>query len=148
MDQLRPAQPSDDAETARGALENVCSGAQLDKVALYYGAGFVDHVNGAQLRGHAGVSESVARYRRILDSMTVSVEDQVVQSERIASRFTVRGTVLGRPVAIMGITISRLENGVIQEDWSVTDTLSLLRQIGWWRLLWLGVRGMRGSSRP
>jgi predicted ester cyclase len=147
MDPLQPTQPSDDAATARGALENVCSGTQLDKVARYYGAGFVDHVNGAELRGHAGVRESVARYRRMLSSMTVTVEDQVIQNERIASRFTVRGTVLGRPVAIMGITISRLEGGVIQEDWSVTDTLSLLRQIGWWRLLWLGLRGLTGSGR-
>ena len=142
MEQPQPTLPSVAADTARGALENVCSGAQLDQVARYYGPGFLDHVNGAERRGHACVRQSVARYRRLISSMTVTVEDQVAQSERVASRFTVRGIVLGRPVVIMGITISRLENGVIQEDWSVTDTLSLLRQIGLWRLMWLGVRGL------
>ena len=40
------------------------------------------------------------------------------------------GTHRGRRVEVSGITISRIEDGRIVEDWSVTDTASLLRQLG------------------
>jgi hypothetical protein len=43
-------------------------------------------------------------------------------------------------VSFNGITISRFENGLIIEDWSVTDTLGMLRQLGLWRSLLLALR--------
>jgi hypothetical protein len=53
----------------------------------------------------------------------------------------VSGTFRGRQVSFDGITISRIENELIVEDWSVTDTL-VLRQLGLWRalLMWVGQR--------
>jgi len=46
-----------------------------------------------------------------------------------------------------GITISHLEDGLIVEDWSVTDTLGMLRQLGMWRLLIVMLRSL-AVSRP
>lgn len=34
---------------------------------------------------------------------------------------------------LTGITISRIENDKIVEDWGSTDTISLVRQLGVWR---------------
>ena len=53
----------------------------------------------------------------------------------MVSRFVVSGTAYGRPVRFNGITISRMEYGLVVEDWSVTDTLGMLRQLGLWRLI-------------
>jgi predicted ester cyclase len=39
----------------------------------------------------------------------------------------------GRRVRLTGITISRIENDKIVEDWGSTDTISLVRQLGVWR---------------
>jgi hypothetical protein len=64
--------------------------------------------------------------------MSITVEEQVVQGDRVASRFVVTGTSYGRPVRFNGITISRFDNGLIVEDWSVTDTIGMLRQLGAW----------------
>ncbi|HEX6160913.1 MAG TPA: ester cyclase [Thermoanaerobaculia bacterium] len=118
------------ASNARHALERVCSGSGTEPADRYYSPSFVDHVNDRELRGLAGVEESVASYRRVLDTMTITVEQQVVEGDLVTSRFVVVGTIGRRPVRFHGITISRFEEGLIVEDWSVTDTLGMLRQAG------------------
>jgi predicted ester cyclase len=121
---------TDVAARAMGALERVCSGAGLDPASRYYAPDFVDHVNDLVFRGLAGTQQSVALYKRVLDDLAVTVKEQVVEGDRVTSRFVVSGTHRGRPVRFGGITISRFAHGLIVEDWSVVDTLSMLRQIG------------------
>jgi hypothetical protein len=48
-------------------------------------------------------------------------------------------------VTLPGITISR--DGMIAEDWTVSDNLGLLRQIGVRRGLALAARYLRGARR-
>ena len=128
------------ADLARRALERVCSGAGLDAPELYYSPSFVDHVNGRDYHGLEGAEESVAMYRRLIKDMSIRVEQQVVESDVVTSRFTVSGVVYGRRVQFGGITISRLDGGKIVEDWSVTDTVAMFRQIGVVRSLLLLAR--------
>jgi predicted ester cyclase len=137
----------DQAEKARGALERVCSGAGTDPASRYYSPGFVDHVNALQFRGLTGVERSVSLYRRVLTGMSIRVEEQVVAGDRVTSRFVVSGTSYGRRVQFNGITISRFEDGLIVEDWSVTDTLGMLRELGLARSLLVGVKSL-WSPRP
>jgi predicted ester cyclase len=125
------------ATRARLALENVCSGAQLAEVADYYDADFVDHVNGRTYRGHEGVRESVRTYQRLFKDLRFEVVQQVSEGDSVASRFVVHGTHRGRRVQLAGIVISKITNGKIVEDFAVTDTVDLLRQLGWWRTLLL-----------
>lgn len=128
------------AELAKRALERVCSGAGLDAPALYYSPSFVDHVNGRDYHGLQGAEESVATYRRLIRDLSIHVEQQTVENEIVTSRYTVKGTIYGRAVQFGGITISRFEEGRIVEDWSVTDTVSMLRQLGLLRALLVMVR--------
>jgi predicted ester cyclase len=123
----------------------VCSGAQLDCLAQYYSPQFVDHVNDSEFRGHSGVRTSVELYHKILSDLAITVEDQVIDGQRIVSRFVVSGVAYGRPVRFNGITMSHLEDGLIVEDWSVTDTLGMLRQLGMWRLLIVMLRSLAVS---
>lgn len=123
------------AQIAKLALEQVCSGARLECLAQFYSPRFVDHVNDSEFRGHSGVRTSVQLYRKILSDLAITVEDQVIDGQQVVSRFVVSGVAYGRPVRFNGITISHLEDALIVEDWSVTDTLGMLRQLGWWRLL-------------
>jgi hypothetical protein len=131
---------NDHAESARRALERVCSGAGLDPASHYYSPSFVDHVNDLEFRGLAGAEQSVNLYRKLLSDISIRVEEQVVMGDRVASRFVVSGTSHGRQVHFNGITISRFENGLIVEDWSVTDTLGMLRQLGLARSLLVGLK--------
>jgi ketosteroid isomerase-like protein len=135
------------AQIAREALEQVCSGARIDCIPTYYSPEFVDHVNDFELKGHAGARQSVRLYRKILSEMSIVVVDQVVDGERVVSRFVVNGIASGRVVSFNGITITRLKDGRIVEDWSVTDTLGMLRQLGPWRALRVLLRSVSGADR-
>ena len=136
-------EPSDMADCAKWALERVCSGAGLEPASRYYSPSFVDHVNGLVLHGFDGIHASVALYKQALADLKIEVEEQWVSGDRVASRFLVTGTSYGRRVRFAGITISRFENGVIAEDWSVTDTVGMLKQLGLWRALLMGIKNRK-----
>jgi predicted ester cyclase len=131
------------AQNARRALEDVCSGAGKVPASTYYDRQFVDHVNDLVFHGLDGAAQSVAMYRAIFSELRIDVEEQVQQGDRVVSRFVVTGVSAGRRVRFHGITISRFENGMIVEDWSVTDTLGMLRQLGLVRSLLAGARSFR-----
>jgi predicted ester cyclase len=118
------------AATAKEALERVCSGKALDSVSRYYSHEFVDHVNGMKFQGLEGARRSVEMYTKILSDLDVVVKEQLTDGDRVTSRFVVSGKSFGRRIRINGITISRFKEGLIVEDWSVTDSLGMLRQLG------------------
>jgi ubiquinone/menaquinone biosynthesis C-methylase UbiE/predicted ester cyclase len=131
---------ADQADTARRALEEVCSGRDLDGIASVYHPDFVDHVNRLEYRGHDGARRSVALYLELFPDLRFEVEEQVSEGDRVASRWTLRGTHKGRAVELRGIVISRFEDGRIIEDWAASDTLDLVRQLGLRRTVGLAVK--------
>ena len=137
---------SDNAQRAKAALERVCSGADFASAGRYYSPSFVDHVNDLEFRGLEGAQKSVDMYKAVLSNLEVRVEEQVIEGDRVTSRFVVTGTNRGKRVSFNGITISRFENGLIVEDWSVVDTLSLVRQLGAWRSVLLGIKQWRSLA--
>ena len=67
------------------------------------------------------------------------VEDAVAEGDKAAIRCTITGThkgklgdiaATGKPVKITGMSLYRLVNGRIVDDWPAMDALSLLQQIG------------------
>lgn len=130
----------DFAASAKGALERVCSGKGLDSPSRYYSQEFVDHVNDMKFFGLEGARQSVALYSKALSDLDVVVEEQLTDEDCVTSRFVVSGSSFGKRVCFNGITISRFKHGLIVEDWSVTDTLGMLRQLGVWRSVLLGFR--------
>ncbi len=137
---------SDNAARAKAALERVCSGADFSSASRYYSPTFVDHVNDLEFHGLEGAQKSVDMYKTVLSNLEVRVEEQVIEGDRVTSRFVVTGTNHGRGVRFNGITISRFKNGLIVEDWSVVDTLALVRQLGAWRSVLMGVKQWRALA--
>jgi predicted ester cyclase len=131
---------ADQQETARRALEDVCSGRELANVGEVYHPEFHDHVNALEYQGLDGARKSVALYRELFPDLSFVVEEQVSESNRVVSRWTLTGTHRGRSVRMWGIVISRFEDGKIVEDWAASDTLTLVRQLGIWRFLLLLVK--------
>ena len=131
---------TDHTGTARRALEEVCSGKDLAGIPDVYHSEFIDHVNALEYRGHEGARRSVALYLELFPDLSFVVEDQVTEGDRVASRWTLRGTHRGRSVTLRGIVISRFEDGRIIEDWAASDTMEIPRQLGVWRSLLLLVQ--------
>jgi hypothetical protein len=134
---------------ARHALERVCSGSDAGAAVGVYSRDFLDHVNDSDYRGHDGIVKSLALYQLVFrdGNLRISVAEQVTEGDRVASRWVAEGSNRGRPVRLWGITISYVDSGEIVEDWSASDSLGLLRQLGPRRLLLLGldwIRARRG----
>jgi predicted ester cyclase len=135
----------DELTHARIALEQVCARGDLARARELYADDFVDHVNALEFRGQQGIAKSVAMYRALFPDLRIDVVDQVADGDRVVSRWVLNGTHRGRRVTLPGITISRFEDGMIAEDWTVSDNLGLLRQIGLRRGLALAGRYLRGA---
>lgn len=130
-------------ETAKRALEDVCSGRDLESLPDVYHPEFVDHVNALTYRGHEGARRSVALYLALFPDLRFRVDEQVSEGKRVASRWTLTGTHRGRPVTLTGIVISRFKDGRIVEDHAASDTLELVRQLGIWRVGLLALKHPR-----
>lgn len=129
----------DYAAQARQAIEIVCAG-DLSRMQDFYDPDFVDHVNDMVFRGYQGGEESVAFYRTLFRDLRMSVEEQITEGDRVATRWILQGTYHGRTITLRGITISRFgPDGRILEDNGHTDSIALLRQLGILRTLLLGL---------
>ena len=120
----------------RACFSNASKG-NFDAFDTILTADYVLHPEG--IRGPAGLAEMVSVYRAAMSDLRVDVEHQFTEGDYVATRFTIRGThdgdlmgtpATGREVAFSGVTISRCEDGRIAEEWELTDTMALLRQIG------------------
>ena len=124
---------AENRDVARTALEQVCARGDMALAPRCYAEDFVDHVGRLEYRGLDGVRRSTELYRRLFDDLAFDVVDQVAEGDRVASRWVLTGSSRGRPIRLWGITISRLRDGRIVEDWSAFDGLELLRALGLWR---------------
>ena len=136
---------SDPTDLARHALEQVCSGRDASAAVGVYSPDFHDHVNAGEYHGHDGIRRSLGLYQLVFSDgdLRIRVEDQVSEGERVTSRWVAEGHNRGRAIRIWGIVISRIEDGEIVEDWAASDNLDLIRQLGPWRILLLGLAWLR-----
>ena len=81
----------------------------------------------------------IAGLRTAFPDVSFTLEDQLAQGEKVVTRWTLRGThqgelwgtaPTGKPVTVTGITIQRLAEGQIVEEWTEADSLGLQQQIG------------------
>jgi predicted ester cyclase len=126
----------DNKALVRDCFENASQGRfeALDEIVA---PGYVLHPE--EVRGVDGLKQMVQRYRDALSGLRVSIDQQFTDGDYVATRLTIRGThdgaLMGTPptgkeVEFTGITISRCEDGRIVEEWELTDTVSLLGQVG------------------
>lgn len=126
----------DNEASVRACFENASKGNfdALDDIVSHDYVLHPDEVHGAD-----GLKELVQGYRDALSDLRVSIDQQFSEGDYVATRFTITGThdgdlmgtqPTGRDVEFTGITISRCQGGRIVEEWEITDTASLLEQVG------------------
>ena len=101
---------------------------------------YLDHAPlPGQVPGLAGAKQKWAMYLAGVPDMRATVEELVAEGDKVAVRWTVEGTQRGELLGIpptgkharfCGISIYRLAEGKIAEQWEQWDRLDLLQQLG------------------
>jgi steroid delta-isomerase-like uncharacterized protein len=128
--------------TTRRFFDEVFSQGDLDLVDELVAPDYVGHPSGPEqeLRGPQGVKDYVGRLREGVPDLILTIEDQVVDGNKVATRWVGRGThdgellgaaPTGRTATVTGITIQRFgAGGRIVEGWTSWDMLGMLQQLG------------------
>jgi predicted ester cyclase len=91
------------------------------------------------ISGPDGAKANFQMYLEAFTGARITVDDQFAEGDKVATRWTGRGThtgtiqgiaPTGKEVTVSGLTISRLDGGKIVEEWTNWDTLGMLVQLG------------------
>ena len=91
------------------------------------------------MQGPDGIKEFITGYLTGFPDGRITIDEQLAEGDLVATRWTGRGThqgemmgipPTGKQVTVSGITISRVKNGKVVEEWSNWDTLGMLQQLG------------------
>jgi steroid delta-isomerase-like uncharacterized protein len=94
---------------------------------------------GVEVRGVEGIKQYIAGFRTGFPDITISIEDQIAEGDKVATRWIARGThkgeafgvpATGKQTVVEGLIVTRFANGKIVEEWTSYDALGLMRQIG------------------
>ena len=121
--------------------ETVWNQGDLDAVDRFIAAEYVEHDPSIEeeLNGPDAYRQNVETFRSAFPDLKVTIEDSVVEGDRIAMRQSFRGTheaefmeiePTGNEVVSTSLLICRIEGGKIAETWVETDMLGLLAQLG------------------
>jgi steroid delta-isomerase-like uncharacterized protein len=104
----------------------------LDDVAELCSATFVRHgpAGEGEVRGPEGLQQLIARIRELMPDLQDEVVDQVGEGDKVASRWTARGSHQGQQASIDGIIIHRIASGRIEEEWAAYDAGAMMQQLG------------------
>jgi predicted ester cyclase len=130
------AGPEQNKAAARAVFE-VWNTGELEKLDWLVAADVLHHdpndPNAAQ--GLNGMKRTIEHNRRRFPDLKLTVEDQVAEGEKVATRWRGEMTpaerlAAGSAVTVTGITIDRFEDGKIVEAWRSMNTVELLRATG------------------
>lgn len=108
----------------------------LEMLEQIFAANYRHHDNGTD---KAAVRESIVATRQAFPDLHVSIDDQIVEGDKVVTRWTGRGTHQGSHYGVpgtgkkmknTGIGIDRIVDGKILESWGNSDELGMFRQLG------------------
>jgi steroid delta-isomerase-like uncharacterized protein len=123
---------------ARSFFEDVLDKGKMEDYAKSHAADFVAHSEG-RLASLEEDMNAAREQRKALPDMRVKVNHIVAEGELVSVYWTASGTntaagwgipATGKSVSVSGMTLFRFERGLIQEEWSVFNEYSIMKQLG------------------
>ena len=123
----------------RRFIEEAWHGRNLAALDDIFDANFVAHDPTNTPPGLEGYKQQISMFHNAFPDLQTTVEDEIVEGDRLVMRFTMRGThqgplmgipPTGKQITISGISIGRIANGKIVENWTNADLLGLFQQLG------------------
>ena len=125
----------------RRSVEEVFSAqGDLDVADEIYAPNYVGHnpLDPEDVRGPEGAKEQARMYRSAFPDVRLNIEEQVAEGDRVVTRWIGSGThqgemmgiaPTGNQIRVDGITISRIQDGKVVEDWELFNALGLMQQL-------------------
>ena len=98
------------------------------------------HEPDQDVQGLEEAKRFLGMYKTAFPDLHATVEDVIAEGDKVVTRWTISGThqgeieefgpPTGKQVEIKGITIHRIEEGKIVEEWERYDNLSVMQQLG------------------
>ncbi len=110
-----------------------------DALAEVYADDFVLREAGEDVVGIEGLTQFVSMMRSAFPNLRITLEDDMAEGDKVVTRWIGQGThqgelmgiaPTGNQVTMTGITMHRIEDTKIVEEWSNWDALGLMHQIG------------------
>jgi len=124
----------------RRFVEEVWQDGNVDAIDKYYAAHYVDHnAPPGMPPGREGVKAFAAMLASAFSDAVVTVEDQIAEGDRVVTRWSAKNThtgeflgipATGKQVTVTGITLGRIAGGKLVEEWSQSDMMGLMGQLG------------------
>jgi steroid delta-isomerase-like uncharacterized protein len=121
-------------------FEEVWNKGNLDAVDELVAATVVSEIPGEpEVRGPEAWRQQVSSTRAAFPDLAFTIEDQIAEEDKVATRWTLRGThqgefmgvpATGKQVTVTGISITRYANGKNVGSWNEMDLLGLMQQLG------------------
>jgi hypothetical protein len=119
------------ASKIRAANSSLIANGNLDAVGEFFTPDYVAHVTEQDMAlGFDGIRTILGMYQRAFPDIQVEVEILVEGKDRVAWQRTLRAThqgdfkgfpASGRPIVWRDMITSRFRDGLIAEDWLITD---------------------------
>jgi steroid delta-isomerase-like uncharacterized protein len=115
-------------------IDEVWNAGGVELLDELYDPGFT----GGSYGGLAGLKAAIASYRTSFPDLRLAVDETIGEDDRIVYRWTARGTHLGeydgvapsgRPMTVTGLTLLRIVEGRIVDDYSETSIADLRGQL-------------------
>src|SRR5271168_10880 len=130
----------ENATIVRRFVDEVITQGNIEAAAQYVWEDVIEQVPlPGQGPGLEGLKDILRVLRAGFPDIVFSIQEQIAENDKVASRFEWTGThrgeflgipATGRPVRVWGIVIDRLEAGRIKDTRILMDTLGLMGQLG------------------
>ena len=128
-------------ETVRRVAEEAWGRGEFDVIEERVADDVVVHNTGApeDVRGTEAYEALIGTYRTAMPDLEVHIVETVAEGDRVAMRFTTKGTHDGELMGIEptgtevegeGLAIAHFDDGEVVEVWEYPDQLDLLQQLG------------------
>ena len=127
----------------RRFIQEVHDEGKFDVFNELFAPDYVNHSAPAGANNRQAREQSIKAFRAGAPDLHVTIDDMIAEGDKVALRWTTRGTERGsvrtplgvtppteRAIDIPGINIFRIVNGKIAEEWIVWDTLAWAQQLG------------------
>ena len=121
-------------EVVKGFLEDVIVRNNLHLVERYVAPEVIDS---SQPAGIQGFTTTLQSFRTVFPDLEYKLIETIVEGEKVAVRFSAKGTHLGnylgipptgKKISFWGISMFGVRNGLITEHWGLFDVPGILRQ--------------------